>query len=123
MDELHSGIAPDPNPERWFAKLSSTIESREKEWEGFNSNKVWEERFRKRESSLLVKKKTLFKSWKCDFWKIEIIQEWEEKFLSQAGREILIKVVVQAILTYTMSCFKLSEGLCTEIESPIWKFW
>ena len=43
--------------------------------------------------------------------------------LSQAGREILIKAVVQAIPTYTMSCFKLPVGLCTEIESLIRKFW
>ena len=43
----------------------------------------------------------------------------EEKLLSQVGREILIKIVVQAILTYTMSCFKLPLGLCNDIESLI----
>ena len=43
--------------------------------------------------------------------------------LSQAGREILIKAVVQAISTYTMSCFKLPLGLWNELESLIRKFW
>ena len=43
--------------------------------------------------------------------------------LSQAGREILIKAVVQAIPTYTMSCFKLPVGLCNELESLVRKFW
>ena len=43
--------------------------------------------------------------------------------LSQARREILIKAVVQAIPTYTMSCFKLLVGLCNELESLIRKFW
>ena len=51
------------------------------------------------------------------------LQGWEEKLLSQAGREILIKAVFQAILTYTMSCFKLPLGLCHEIEGLIRKFW
>ena len=40
--------------------------------------------------------------------------------LSQARREILIKSVVQAIPTYTMSCFKLPLGLCNELERTFW---
>ena len=35
------------------------------------------------------------------------LQGWEEKLLSQAEREVLIKVVMQAIPTFTMSCFKI----------------
>lgn len=40
-----------------------------------------------------------------------------EKKLSSAGREVLIKSVAQAVPTYSMSCFKLSAGLCKKICS------
>ena len=51
------------------------------------------------------------------------IQGWEGKLLSQVGREVLIKSVIQAIPTYTMGCFKIPLGLCNEIEAMIQKFW
>jgi len=51
------------------------------------------------------------------------LQGWEESLLSQAGREVLIKAVVQAIPTYAMCCFKLPLGLCHEIEKLIRGFW
>ena len=47
------------------------------------------------------------------------LQGWKEKFISQAGREFLLKVVVQVIPTYSMSCFKLPIILCHEIEAMI----
>nr|XP_023892926.1 uncharacterized protein LOC112004916 [Quercus suber] len=47
---------------------------------------------------------------------------WEGKLLSQAGREILIKAVAQALPTYAMSCFKLPRGLCHDIEALVKKF-
>ena len=51
------------------------------------------------------------------------LQGWKEKILSQVGREVLIKSVIHAILTYTMSCFKLPKGLVKELEVLIQKFW
>ena len=51
------------------------------------------------------------------------LQGWEGKLLSQVGREVLIMVVIQAIPTYAMGCFKLPLGLCNEIEVLIRKFW
>ena len=51
------------------------------------------------------------------------LQGWEAKLLSQAGREVLLKAVIQAIPTYTMGCFKLPLSLCNEIETLIKKFW
>ena len=50
-------------------------------------------------------------------------QGWKEKILSHAGREVLIKSVIQAIPTYTMSCFKLPKGLVKELEVLIRKYW
>ncbi len=51
------------------------------------------------------------------------LQGWKEKILSQTGREILIKAVIQSIPTYAISCFKFPNGLCSEITSMATKFW
>ena len=51
------------------------------------------------------------------------MQGCKERLLSQGGREVLVKAVLQAMPTYTMGCFKLSTSLCKDIESLIWKFW
>ena len=51
------------------------------------------------------------------------IQGWQEKLLSKAGKEILVKAVAQAIPTYAMSCFDLTKGLCDELNSIIGRYW
>ena len=51
------------------------------------------------------------------------LEGWKEKILYKAGKEILIKAMAQAIPTYTMSCFKLMDGLCEKLTSMICKFW
>uniref|UniRef100_A0A2N9GPD6 Uncharacterized protein n=1 Tax=Fagus sylvatica TaxID=28930 RepID=A0A2N9GPD6_FAGSY len=72
--------------------------------------------------SLIGKEKiTCFSQIKERVW--SKVKGWKEKLLSQAGREILIKAVVQAIPTYTMNCFKLPVTLCKEIEGIIRRFW
>jgi hypothetical protein len=50
------------------------------------------------------------------------INGWKERFLSQARKEVLLKAIVQAILTYTMSVFQLSKTLCKDINSMMSKF-
>ncbi|XP_065619131.1 uncharacterized protein LOC136063137 [Quercus suber] len=65
-------------------------------------------------------KRVSFDKLKQRVWKR--LQGWEGKLLSQAGREVLIKSVIQAIPTYTMSYFKLPITLCQEIETLIRKF-
>ena len=51
------------------------------------------------------------------------VQGWMQKTLSARGKEVLIKAVGQAILTYSMSCFKLPCGLCKHIDSLLRNFW
>lgn len=48
---------------------------------------------------------------------------WKENFLSIAGKEILIKAVVQAIPTHAISCFLLPKSLCDDLNSMVSKFW
>ena len=51
------------------------------------------------------------------------MQGWKEKLLSQAGKEVMIKAVIQSIPAYSMSVFKLPVSLCKEIEMMIRRFW
>ena len=47
----------------------------------------------------------------------------EERSLSNAGKEILLKIVVQAIPMYVMSVFLLPSTLCIEVERMMNAFW
>lgn len=48
---------------------------------------------------------------------------WSSRFLSNAGKLTLLKSVLAAMPTYTMSCFKLPVSLCTRIQSALTRFW
>lgn len=48
---------------------------------------------------------------------------WTTRFLSGAGKLILLKSVLIALPTYTMSCFKLPLSLCKQIQSLLTRFW
>ena len=51
------------------------------------------------------------------------INSWSHKTLSQGGKEIFIKAVLQVIPSYTMNCFLLPNRLCDEISSIISNYW
>ncbi|KAL0433054.1 UNVERIFIED_CONTAM: hypothetical protein Slati_2639700 [Sesamum latifolium] len=60
-------------------------------------------------------KRALFAALKDRIWRR--IHGWQEKTLSQAGKVVLIQVVVQAIPSYAMSCFLLPRTLLKEFQS------
>jgi hypothetical protein len=49
--------------------------------------------------------------------------DWSEKYMAGAAKEVLIKVVAQAIPIHAMSVFKFSAGLCDEFAQIIRNFW
>ncbi|KAL9669538.1 hypothetical protein QQ045_007085 [Rhodiola kirilowii] len=51
------------------------------------------------------------------------VQEWKEQTLSMAGKETLIKSVLQTIPTYAMMCFKLPVYLCKRLAGIVSKYW
>ncbi|GAU45869.1 hypothetical protein TSUD_187020 [Trifolium subterraneum] len=66
-------------------------------------------------------KKSTFNFIKDKVWKK--INSWSSKCLSKAGREVLIKSVLQSIPTYFMSIFTLPSSPCDEIEKMMNSFW
>ncbi|CAN6587433.1 unnamed protein product [Malus baccata var. baccata] len=51
------------------------------------------------------------------------LQGWKQSMLSRAGKEVLIKAVVQAIPAYPMNIFKFPATLCKQLDVLIAKFW
>lgn len=54
---------------------------------------------------------------------INKLSNWKVQFLLQAGKEVLVKAVVQAIPTYCMSVFQLPVSLCKELNALMQTFW
>lgn len=51
------------------------------------------------------------------------VQVWKNKWVSQAGREILIKTVAQALPVYAMSIFLLPKEIIKDFERSLSRYW
>ena len=51
------------------------------------------------------------------------IRGWSDRPLSRAGKEIMLKSVIQAIPIYVMSCFRLPVSICDKMRSTILNHW
>jgi hypothetical protein len=67
------------------------------------------------------KKKDIFAYIRDMVWKR--INSWRGRALSKAGKEVMIKLVLQAIPFYVMSVYLLSEAIIKEIERLMNSFW
>ncbi|XP_058765192.1 uncharacterized protein LOC131638639 [Vicia villosa] len=66
-------------------------------------------------------KRSIFSFIKDRIW--NRINSWKGRSLSRAGKEVMIKSVLQAIPTYIMSIFILPDGVVNEIEKMLNSFW
>jgi hypothetical protein len=65
--------------------------------------------------------KTIFSYIKDHIWKK--INSWRGRALSKAGKEIIIKLVLQAIPSYVMSMFIFPSSFINDIEKMLNVFW
>uniref|UniRef100_A0A803PBN7 Reverse transcriptase domain-containing protein n=1 Tax=Cannabis sativa TaxID=3483 RepID=A0A803PBN7_CANSA len=54
---------------------------------------------------------------------LSVLTNWSNKWFSKAGKEILLKAVIQAIPAYAMAYFRLPVKLCKGIEAAVARFW
>ncbi|KAL5831975.1 hypothetical protein ACOSQ4_017329 [Xanthoceras sorbifolium] len=66
-------------------------------------------------------KQNLFSYIKDRIW--ERLIGWQRKLFSIAGKEVLLKAVIQSILAYAMSLFRLHRALIKELLSMCTSFW
>lgn len=51
------------------------------------------------------------------------MKNWKDKVLSAAGKEVMIKAVVQSVPTYVMSVFELPKHICNVMHRCMAEFW
>lgn len=66
-------------------------------------------------------KKLMFRSILDRVWKK--LHGCKKKLLSRAGKEVLIKAVIQAIPTYLMGVYKLLVAITHDISPAMARFW
>lgn len=51
------------------------------------------------------------------------LEGWKESLLNQAGKEVLIKAIIQAISSYAMSMVRFPKTFCNTLCSEVARFW
>ncbi|XP_010495441.1 PREDICTED: uncharacterized protein LOC104772536 [Camelina sativa] len=48
---------------------------------------------------------------------------WSARLLSKGGKEVMVKSVATAVLTFVMSCYRLPKTITTKLTSAVANFW
>lgn len=48
---------------------------------------------------------------------------WKDTILSKSGKMIMLKSVLQCLLTFVMSCLKITVGICHKLNTILKGFW
>lgn len=51
------------------------------------------------------------------------IEGWNQNLLSKDGKATFIFSIIQNIPTYTMSTFRIPNGLCNDLDAMVHRFW
>ena len=51
------------------------------------------------------------------------VNTWSSRLLSKGGKEVQVKSVAQAVLTFVMSCYLLPQGITDKLRSTTSNFW
>lgn len=51
------------------------------------------------------------------------LEGWKERLISKEGKEVSIKIIIQALPQYAMSIFKIPISICCTVEQRVASFW
>ena len=51
------------------------------------------------------------------------VNTWSSRLISKGGKEVQVKSVAQAVLTFVMSCYLLPQGITDKLRSTTSNFW
>ncbi|XP_048621848.1 uncharacterized protein LOC125591512 [Brassica napus] len=54
---------------------------------------------------------------------VQKASSWSNRYLSAAGKMVMLQSVLSSIPSYSMTCFKLHVSLCNHIQSALTRFW
>ena len=52
-----------------------------------------------------------------------VTQSWKQKYLSQGGKEVLLKAIAMAMPIFSMNIFRLPKEICEDINRILAQFW
>ncbi|XP_043806332.1 uncharacterized mitochondrial protein AtMg00310-like [Manihot esculenta] len=68
-----------------------------------------------------INKCEVFQFMKDRMW--QKLNSWKQRYLSRAGKEVMLKTVLQALPTYAMDLFLVPQTICYKLQRLMARFW